>query len=101
MYKDLPYSPDSYHICPCCGTEFGNDDAFVTHEYLRREWVDKGAPWFFGRPHRAWNPWLQLLDAGHRELVPNVAVHNLAVSYDIHTVRLTPQTVPELEFAVA
>jgi len=27
FFDELPYPPRDYHICPCCGTEFGNDDA--------------------------------------------------------------------------
>jgi hypothetical protein len=63
MYAELPYPPNNYHICPCCGTEFGNDDAFNTHEELRRAWADADGPWFFGDPPPLWNPWKQLTDA--------------------------------------
>ena len=45
LYANLPYPPNSYNICPCCGTEFGNDDAFWTHEELRYRWMATGAQW--------------------------------------------------------
>jgi hypothetical protein len=60
----LPYPARDYHICPCCGTEFGNDDADQTHSELRQEWLDQGTPWFFGNPPAGWNPLQQLLNAG-------------------------------------
>jgi hypothetical protein len=70
LYQELPYPPQDYHICPCCGTEFGNDDAFKTPYQLRTEWIASGAKWFFGNPPRLWNPFMQLIDGGHAEDVP-------------------------------
>ena len=35
----------SFEICPCCGTQFGYQDARRSHEFLRAEWVAKGMPW--------------------------------------------------------
>ena len=64
MYPKMPYPPRDYHICPCCGTEFGNDDADRSHEELREEWLSAGARWFFGNPPQHWNPLQQLLNAG-------------------------------------
>ena len=51
----------SFEICPCCGTEFGYQDAGRSHESLRREWIAKGMPWHFpdARPAR-WDPVQQL-----------------------------------------
>ncbi len=60
--------PQKYHmICPCCGTEFGYDDAAASHEELRREWVEAGAKWFSETtsPPPDWNPVTQLLQAGY------------------------------------
>jgi len=74
LYDRMPYPPRDYHICPCCGTEFGNDDAGVSHEQLRREWITSGAHWFYGHPPQKWNPWLQLIRGGHPEEVPFRAV---------------------------
>ena len=34
FYDDLPYPPADYHICLCCGTEFGNDDKDFSHAQL-------------------------------------------------------------------
>jgi hypothetical protein len=77
LYSRLPYPPRDYHICPCCGTEFGNDDVDFSHDQLREMWVAGGANWFFGRPPDYWNPWVQLLEAGHFAMVPQVDVKYL------------------------
>ena len=69
-YAALPYPPRDYHICLCCGTEFGNDDARFTHAQLREMWVAVGARWFFGNPLQYWNPWLQLIEAKYFDVVP-------------------------------
>jgi hypothetical protein len=61
-YKNMPFPPEDYNICPCCGTEFGNDDAYATHEQLLMRWLRNGAPWFFGVAPLGWNPYLQLRD---------------------------------------
>jgi len=64
FYDDLPYPPADYHICLCCGTEFGNDDKDVSHAQLREMWVASGTPWFFRNPPAEWNPRTQLSKAG-------------------------------------
>lgn len=74
MYAQLPYPPCDYHICPCCSTEFGNDDADFSHEQLREAWIAGGPNWFFGRPPEGWNPWMQLLKAGLGAYVPRIVV---------------------------
>jgi hypothetical protein len=71
MYPRLPYPPRAYHICPCCSTEFGNDDAEYSVEQLREMWVAGGANWFFGRPPDRWNAWVQLINAGLGAFVPH------------------------------
>jgi hypothetical protein len=65
FFTKLPYPPNDYHICPCCGTEFGNDDANFSYEQLREMWIAGGANWFFGRAPEGWNPWLQLIRANY------------------------------------
>lgn len=70
FFDAMPYPPKDYDICPCCATEFGNDDADHTHEELRRIWVANGAQWFYERPPANWNPWLQLIAGGHADLIP-------------------------------
>lgn len=70
FYPDLPYAPADYNICPCCGTEFGNDDADLSHSQLRGAWIAGGLNWFFGRPPSGWNPWLQLERGGAKWLLP-------------------------------
>lgn len=49
-FASLPYPPNDNHICPCCSTEFGNDDVDYSHSQLREMWIAAGARWFFGRP---------------------------------------------------
>lgn len=54
--------PTDYNICPCCGTEFGYDDAYLTHDDLRVEWLRAGAPWWSPvdpKPEN-WDPFRQL-----------------------------------------
>lgn len=70
MYPRLPYPPVAYHICPCCSTEFGNDDAEHSVEQLREMWIAGGANWFFGKAPEHWNPWVQLMRAGLNAFVP-------------------------------
>ncbi len=54
----------NYDICPCCGTEFGNDDGHSTHGEIRAAWVDNGMTWFSGstKPPVGWDPSEQLGD---------------------------------------
>jgi hypothetical protein len=70
MFPQLPYPPNNYDICPCCGTEFGNEDVYLTHQQLRERWIAAGAHWFFENPPEHWNPWLQLLKAGYFSFPP-------------------------------
>jgi hypothetical protein len=71
MFPSLPYPPSDYHICPCCSTEFGNDDADLSHHQLREMWIASGANWFFGNAPEHWNPWIQLISAGLALYVPS------------------------------
>jgi hypothetical protein len=73
MFASLPYPPTNYHICPCCSTEFGNDNADFSSHQLREMWIAGGAHWFFGEPPRHWNPWVQLIEAGFGEYVPQIS----------------------------
>ena len=55
----------SFEICPCCGVEFGYDDATRSHEDLRAEWLANGARWWSKRDKPiGWSPQKQLRDAG-------------------------------------
>ena len=60
----LSFAPEDYRICPCCGTEFGNDDRYATHEELRVEWIARGTPWFSSATPKpaAWSYMKQQLD---------------------------------------
>jgi hypothetical protein len=63
----MPYEPKYYNICPCCGTEFANDDQDKTHNELRQEWVLAGMNFFFREPPEKWDPLEQLMKG--RELM--------------------------------
>ena len=75
-YADLDEPPvdehgsASFSICPCCGTEFGYDDASRSHEELRQLWVATGAPWFSKAtlPPAGWDATNQLKTAGFLNL---------------------------------
>ncbi len=62
-FKNMPYPAQEYNICPCCGTEFENDDEYCSHTQLRANWIARGAKWFFRQPPPMWNPWQQLAAA--------------------------------------
>jgi len=68
FYPDLEEPPQDFSICPSCGTEFGFDDAGITHEQLRKQWIYQLAPWFsnYRKPPAGWNPWTQLALGGYR-----------------------------------
>lgn len=60
-----PYSDDgiaSFDICPCCGVEFGYDDATRTHADLRARWVAGGMKWWSqsSMAPAAWDPTAQV-----------------------------------------
>jgi hypothetical protein len=46
-------SGPSDEICPCCGIQFGYDDASGRHEEVyeawRRQWMDSGMKWWSKR----------------------------------------------------
>src|SRR5271167_5023970 len=60
FFDRMPYPPKDYHICPCCGTEFGNDDVEFSYDELRNNWIGAGGHWFFGQPPDNWSAWAQL-----------------------------------------
>jgi hypothetical protein len=66
----MPYPPTDYDICPCCGTEFGNDDVDRTYGELLIAWIADGTQWFYEQPPAGWDPWVQLIDGGRPDLVP-------------------------------
>lgn len=65
-YRSLVSPPENNTICPCCGTEFGYDDAVKSHDNLRNVWINRGAPWFSDKTPKpaGWNPIVQLAIAG-------------------------------------
>ena len=70
-YRGLQYPARDFTICPCCGNEFGYDDATRTFDELRREWIVNGMRWFSrsSPPPQDWNPVTQLLFGGFLPLV--------------------------------
>jgi hypothetical protein len=68
-YDRLPDPPADWEICPCCGTEFENDDFDVSQDELRQRWVASGGQWWFDEepPPAGWDPVAQLRRAGHEE----------------------------------
>jgi hypothetical protein len=73
-YSEMPYPVDEGNICPCCGTEFGFDDAMgVTHRQIRDRWVAAGTPWFspIDEPPFAWDGVAQLLAADYEFDLPD------------------------------
>src|SRR3954468_6569402 len=71
-YDQMPYPPDRFEICPCCGTEFGYHDHNRSRRELRNLWLARGAPCFnpIDAPPLNWNPYLQLVRAGFDFDVP-------------------------------
>jgi predicted amidophosphoribosyltransferase len=73
-YPDLDEPPfdegghPTYNICPCCGTEFGYDDASRAHAQLRDDWIKNGMVWWssYVEPRSRWNPLAQLKNAGFK-----------------------------------
>ena len=61
-----PMGSPTYAICPCCGVEFGYDDASRSHSELRAAWLANGAPWWSERqsPPERWSAETQLKAAG-------------------------------------
>ena len=62
-YDDQGFGSDE--ICPCCGFQFGLDDypnKEDGQEKWRKEWIEKGCPWFSKTrlPSQNWNPQNQL-----------------------------------------
>jgi len=53
---------NDFHICPCCGTEFGYDEFGLSHSYLRGQWIRLGCKWWskYDQPPAGWNPRQQL-----------------------------------------
>ena len=45
-YPALEVPPADFEICPCCGIEFGYDDARRSHAELRAEWIRGGCRWW-------------------------------------------------------
>jgi hypothetical protein len=86
-FDEMKYPAKDYHICPCCGTEFGNDDAEFTHAELRNLWIGNGGRWFFGVAPDGWDPNLQLIRAGLAGPFASLST-NTSVGYERPIVRI-------------
>ncbi len=81
FFSEMPYPPQDYHICPCCGTEFGNDDVEYGYDELRYQWIIGGAQWFFDQPPDGWSAAAQLAKVAfgvHTEVSEPLAPPNQA-----------------------
>jgi hypothetical protein len=54
----------TFEICPCCGIEFGYQDAKRSHAELREEWIKAGMKWWYQDPPPGWDAKAQLRKAG-------------------------------------
>jgi len=70
-FDRLEDPPKDFTICPSCGTEFGYDDAFASHETLRQEWIQNGHKWWspVDAPPQNWNPQQQLRALRERQVM--------------------------------
>jgi hypothetical protein len=61
-FDAMPLPPGDHTVCSCCGTEFGYHDLHRSHEDLRKDWIDRGSPWFSQRMPKPqdWDPQKQL-----------------------------------------
>ena len=74
---ELPAPPWStqwiFEYCPCCGGQFGYDDASTKAiASYRQQWLEAGAPWF--KPEKRPNDWSlkDQLAMISKELPPNI-----------------------------
>lgn len=65
---EMPTPPVPHDICPCCGTQYGLDDAFDSYQEIRSKWLAAGGRWFSKHPSFAepdgWSARGQLEKAG-------------------------------------
>ena len=66
FYSELTEPSSDWNICPCCATEFENDDSNTSHAELRQRWLVAGAPWF-SRAEQPSTDWQQYLEKLRRE----------------------------------
>lgn len=61
-YPAMRNPPCDFNICPCCGVEFGYEDANRSHEDLRAVWIESGRKWWspVEAAPKDWDPASQL-----------------------------------------
>ncbi len=61
-YNKMTRPAVDFYICPCCGTEFENDDFETSHAELQQQWLNRGALWFSKSTPKPenWSPYLQV-----------------------------------------
>jgi hypothetical protein len=61
-FNELEDPPESFTICPSCGTEFDYDDAFASYAELRARWIQGGPRWWsqLEAAPANWEPYIQL-----------------------------------------
>ncbi len=101
-YNELQYPPSNFTVCPSCYTEFGYDDATLTHEDLRREWIGNGMPWMgmnVTPPPTGWNPYKQLanLDDAIETKIETITEGSVIGIVDIRERVVIVQDVPRTE----
>jgi hypothetical protein len=65
---DLLNGAPSFNICPCCGCEFGYNDATPwAKENHRKKWIERGTPWF--------DPKYKPLDWNLREQLSRIGIN--------------------------
>jgi hypothetical protein len=79
---DAEFRPRDSQICSACGVEFGYDDRVLSHDDLRREWIDRDCPFFYPEDRPTdWDPYVQMVEA---ELID---IHQaISAGNDVHTI---------------
>jgi hypothetical protein len=90
----LDFPPEDFNICPSCGVEFGAETSIYSIVELRKNWLDRGAPWSSRVQPRpiGWDPAWQLVNL--YVTVPKRAVHDTEV-------RIFFSEAPSLSFVTA
>lgn len=85
FYNQMLDPPEDFNICPCCGTEFGNDDFELNHAELRERWEAGGLLWFskFTPQPFNWDPIAQITGLGQIRTIP-ISISVSVIDYPNH-----------------